>query len=353
METARQLTLVTETLRLPRPELAAFTEQGLAISPEASESDLIALGSRLFAVRSWTKWGLGSVFAAMLSKRPHPDQAGHPGEYDTGWVSDFADAHHLDPKERRELIGVALFYGGVSPSPHLSFEHHREAMWAVSNLAPSGGNSPAIPVNDTGGILRKSRANSPSSPAPVLLPAPVELHGGAQPIAPTDFQLSPPPSSGQEGAHLIPGPPSLATGVALPPPDHSTHIPAPTHGTFPTDTPVHQSPPPLFADGGSQQSASQRASALAYLAEADRRGLTLSQFRAHIRQTQRTQKPEQRELALAAYSVVFDFHRFAARELAAIATLKPDRARMILSDLGSESLAFIAELQRLAAVVRP
>jgi hypothetical protein len=47
---------------------------------------------------------------------------------------------------------------------------------------------------------------------------------------------------------------------------------------------------------------------------------------------------------------VFDFHRFAARELAAIADLKPERARMILADLGQESLDFLAALQRVAAI---
>jgi hypothetical protein len=81
--------------------------------------------------------------------------------------------------------------------------------------------------------------------------------------------------------------------------------------------------------------------------------MTLTQLRAHIRGSQRTERPEQRELSLAAYSAVFDFHRFATRELAAVADMKPERARMIIADLGQTSLDFIAALQRIAASPSP
>ena len=88
--TQHQLELLTESIRLPAPALARVTVNGLDIDPTTSEADLMAIGSRLFAVRSWTKWALGSVFAAMMRARPHPDQRNHSGEFETGWVSDLA-----------------------------------------------------------------------------------------------------------------------------------------------------------------------------------------------------------------------------------------------------------------------
>lgn len=331
MDHAKQLTLITETLRLPRPDIATFTAQGLAISPDASEADLVALGTRLFAVRSWTKWGLGSVFAAMLQKRPHPDTHGHPGEYDTGWVSDFADSHHLDPKERRELIGVALFYGGSSPTPHLSFEHHREAMWAASNLQTGGDQSAPTSSLNGGG----AHSPAPNSPAPTAQSnrAPTAPHTGGTHLP------SHPPVFQQAGGGDISHPHSPITGGGISPP------PVHTHGG--DSTPDTLALPSLPAE-----SSPQRALALRYLNDAAAQQMSVSQLRAHIRGAQRTAKPEQRELSLAAYSAVFDFHRFAARELAAISDLKPERARMILADLGQESLDFISALQRTAAIPR-
>lgn len=131
----RQLELLSDTVRLP--SVATITGRGLEISPSATEGDLLNLGARLFALRAWVKWSLGCLFAEMLKKRPHPDARNHPNEYDTGWVSEFADAHALDPKERREMLGVVTFFGAnASPAPHLSYEHHREAMWAADTGEP-------------------------------------------------------------------------------------------------------------------------------------------------------------------------------------------------------------------------
>jgi len=379
----QQLTLITETLRLPRPDIATVTDQGLVISEDATESDLLALGARLFAVRSWTKWGLGSVFAAMLKKRPHPDFAGHPGEYDTGWVSDFADAHRLDPKERRELIGVCLFYGGASPTPHLSFEHHREAMWGAAsfNASEAGGITPLVSSRHGGA---SPRSNSAPTPAAFDSPThPTETNGGASfPTTAGAVKASgaslaaggvvQPDSGGrvQSGhGHLLRAAPTTSTAH-----ENGTPPGAPALVAFSTNhaaTPAHaaesfadsrgSNPPPedssargvfatpahaaaTFQTGGASRNA-----AVAYLRTAEASGMTLTQLRAHIRASQRTEQPVQREIAIAAYSAVFDFHRFAARELAAIADLKPERARMILADLGQESLDFLAALQRVAA----
>jgi hypothetical protein len=265
---ARQLELVADTFRLPSPAIASFAPHGLDISPDATEADLVALGSRIFAVRSWTKWGLGSVFAAMMRARPHPDTANHPGEFDTTWASEFADAHHLDPKERREMMGVYLFYRGGSPTPALSFEHHREAMWGATVAFPDEGDTP-------------------------------------HPVAS--------PERGASSQH--PG------GVSLARPPAST-----TKGTSPVTT------------------------AGAYLLRAASDGLSVTQLRAHIRTSRQTEKREQRELALAGYSVVFDFHRFAARELPLVAAYSPERARLVISDLGQTSLDYIAALQRAATI---
>jgi hypothetical protein len=346
----KQLTLVAETIRLPRPELAAFTDQGLTISPDATEADLIALGSRLFAVRSWTKWGLGSVFAAMLTKRPHPDASGHPGEYDTGWVSDFADAHHLDPKERRELIGVALFYGGVSPTPGLSFEHHREAMWGAANLGAGG----AYPAPDSsparkGHTLSALGAALLSVPTESLPPPPAS-HRGHNSTQPSSFS-----SNGGTAAFIDDT--STETGgasLAQPSGEHATAQQA--HATLsPIANSQRATPAPFCASAPPSAPASpnipaQRLSALTYLQTAASSGMSVTQLRAHIRGSQRTERTEQRELSIAAYGAVFDFHRFATRELATVADCKPERARMILADLGQSSLDYIAALQRIAAI---
>ena len=264
---ARQLELVADTFRLPSPAVASFAPHGLDISPDATEADLVALGSRIFAVRSWTKWGLGSVFAAMMRARPHPDAANHPGEFDTTWAGEFADAHHLDPKERREMMGVYLFYRGGSPTPALSFEHHREAMWGATVALPPEGD--ALPPSPS--LERGASSKHPGGTAPARAPA--------------------------------------ATG-----------------GTSPATA------------------------ASAYLLKAASDGLSVTQLRAHIRTSRQTEKREQRELALAGYSVVFDFHRFAARELPLVAAYSPDRARLVLADLGQAPLDYIAALQRAAAI---
>lgn len=249
----QQLDLVEATFRLPSPSVATFTHTGLQIAPGATEADLLALGNCIFAVRSWAKWGLGSVFAEMMRKRPHPDARNHPGEYDLTWASDFADAHHLDPKERRELLGVFLFYREGSPTPGLSFEHHREAMWGAANLAPEGVDMP------TGGV---------------------------------------PPSA-----------PSVPSGGAT-------------------------------------------TKAAAYLREAAAESLSVTQLRARIRATQRTTQETPAQTApldLASYSAVFDFHRYCARELPNLGRCSPERARVILADLGQEALDYIAALQSKAA----
>lgn len=133
-----QLELLTDTVRLPA--IATPYSGGLIISPDATEADLLNLGARLFALRAWLKWSLGCLLAEMSKKRAHPDARNHPGEYDVGWVTEFSTAHCLDPKERRELLGVVTFFGGnsgsASPAPALSYEHHREAMWAADTGEP-------------------------------------------------------------------------------------------------------------------------------------------------------------------------------------------------------------------------
>jgi hypothetical protein len=167
-------------------------------------------------------------------------------------VSDFATAHHLDPKERREMLGVVLFYRGASPTPGLSFEHHREAMWGAAEATTGGGDEAGAAT--TGARGRSARA-------------------GASPLA----------------------------------------------------------------------------TACAYLTRAETDQLTVTKLRAEIRSTQRTTPVEQRDLAFAPYAVVFDFRRFAAREMQTIDKLTPERARLVLADLGSETLAYLDALRSVAA----
>jgi len=135
------LSLVAESFILPKSGLAQFAPRGLSIAPHASEADLLDIGHRVFAVRGQIKWMLGSLFAAMIEARDAkrnalPAHAQNTIEAGHAWVSAFADAHHLDPKERRELVGVHLFFRDFKDPPPLSFDHYKEVMWGVDDGKP-------------------------------------------------------------------------------------------------------------------------------------------------------------------------------------------------------------------------
>ena len=77
-------------------------------------------------------------------------------------------------------------------------------------------------------------------------------------------------------------------------------------------------------------------------------GMTISDFRRHIWTHHATKAREPRQTDLALYSAVFEFRRYAKRELSHITEFKPERACLSLYDLGEETLLFIDALRSLA-----
>ncbi len=61
-----------------------------------------------------------------------------------------------------------------------------------------------------------------------------------------------------------------------------------------------------------------------------------------------TETMEARQTDLALYSAVFEFRRYAKRELGHITSFTPERARLILYDLGDETILFLDALRALA-----
>ena len=225
-----QLSLVSSTLNLSGGGLVSFTQRGLAITPAVSNDELIAIGNRLFATKSYLNWALGSVFAEMLARRRPATEKNSTGvHFDEEWLSGYTLAHHLDPKEKREVLGVFQFYARGGPTPPLSYEHHREAMWGVDD--------------------------------------------------------------GQPG---------------------------------------------------------QLDRAIAYLNRAHQQGLSVTGLRRLIRSENATETPEPRQMTLAGYSAVFDFMRYAKRELNNVPNYTREQARLILRDLGESTLSFIDALREIA-----
>lgn len=224
---SRQLTLISETIRLGD---VTFGAHGLEFGPDFNEADLLTVGHRLFATRSYIKWALGSLFAEMIKRRTRKKEGIENEDAGQEWARDLAQARELDPKEYREVLGVFLFYRGVE-TPGLSFEHHREAMWGVDDGKPE--------------------------------------------------QLS---------------------------------------------------------------------RAVAFLLHAQQHDLTFTQLRRHIRSSYPGEAPEPRQMELAQYNAVFDFMRFAKRELDDVHTYTPERARMVLADLGEAALSYIDALRKIAKV---
>lgn len=242
-----QMELISETLRLRAEGVADFTPHGLLFRPDVSEADLLIVGRRLFAVRSYVKWAMGSVFAAMVRVREARREASARARKDekngTEWAGEFAAAHQLDPKEYREMIGVFTFYRVGTDSGEkalrelgsLSFEHYREAMWAVDDGQPQ-----------------------------------------------------------------------------------------------------------------------QLERAIAHLRHArDQRWTTVAPLRRYIRSSSATQTVEPTQPELAAYGAVFEFMRWAKRELDRVESYTPERAALILSDLGDSTLSYIDALRDIAKGADP
>lgn len=237
MENAHaQLELLLETLHLPSDGVS-FTTHGLDIAPVATDQELLSIGHRLFAVRLYTKWALGSLFAEMQRRqRARQDERQTRGgksfgdpDIIPGGALEFASVHDIDPKEFREVTGVCTFYADCKDTPALSFDHHREAMWGVDDGQPK-----------------------------------------------------------------------------------------------------------------------QLERALGFLRYAFEHKLSVTQLRRHIRASHASEPAEPEQLEIASYAVVFDFMRWCKRELQQVHTYSPDRARLILSDLGQATFDYIDALRELA-----
>jgi hypothetical protein len=240
-----QLELITESLRIPCNGVR-IAERGLTFRGAETDSELVRVGSALFGVRSVLKWSLGSLFAEMqrrsADKKQREEKKRAEGCDLPAWhdqrggvrAGDFAESHQLDPKEFREVLGVFTFYQGAKDMPRVSFEHAREAMWAVD-------------------------------------------------------------------------------------------------------------------DGQPRQSER----ALAYLRLAEERSMTLTQLRRHMRSSGVTEPVETMQLDLAQYSAVFDFRRWAQGELDKLPNYTPERARVILVDIGESTLSYIDALRAIAAGTKP
>jgi hypothetical protein len=228
-----QLQLIEETLSLPKSAVQ-FTAHGLHITAEATDTQLIDIGNRLFAAKGYLRWALGSLFAAMLERKRDD------GVFSDEWLSEWTQAHHLDPKEKRELLGVFTFYRGAFSDTQpghaifdvggLTYEHYREAMWGVSDGKPA-----------------------------------------------------------------------------------------------------------------------QLPRAIAYLKRArEGSGMSVTQLRRAIREEHATDHAEGKQAEFPSYGVVFEFRRFCARELDSVADYTPERARLIIADLGESTLSYLAALREIA-----
>lgn len=91
------------------------------------------------------------------------------------------------------------------------------------------------------------------------------------------------------------------------------------------------------------------ARALAFLQVASRESLSITALRKHIRGAQITEQADetQVEAALLNYGAVFEFERFAGRELDHMETYTAERAAAVLADL-SKTVSFLARLRALA-----
>lgn len=104
-----------------------FTPCSLAIPAQLEDEALPMIARRVCLVRGFSRWALGSILCEMVNRRDGNDQ----------WANDCANALQLDPKERREVMAVHLFFPANTRVPALTYEHHREAMWAVSDGHPT------------------------------------------------------------------------------------------------------------------------------------------------------------------------------------------------------------------------
>lgn len=91
--------------------------------------------------------------------------------------------------------------------------------------------------------------------------------------------------------------------------------------------------------------------ALTMLRKAAGGAMNVSDFRRYIRGSTATSPKEGKQTELALYSAVFEFRRWARREKDHLDEYSPERARMVVADLGQETLIFLDALRQRAAQV--
>ena len=85
----------------------------------------------------------------------------------------------------------------------------------------------------------------------------------------------------------------------------------------------------------------------ALLQHASENRLGVSAFRRYIRSLYAKEEKEGKQMELLSYASVFAFRRFAKAELAVLPSYTRERARIVLEDLGDDSLTYIDALRTL------
>lgn len=109
-----------------------LTKRTLAFPAALPDAQLPQVGSRLLAIRGCIKWALGSLLSEMTTRRTTD-----PRNPDETWTNEFAEAHDIDPKERREIIAIHTFFPPDSRTHDLTYEHYKEAMLGVGDGRPN------------------------------------------------------------------------------------------------------------------------------------------------------------------------------------------------------------------------
>lgn len=199
-----------------------LTKRTLEIPLSITDAQLPIVGSKLLSVRGCLKWAIGSVLSEMVTRKTPPGK-----DPDETWANEFAEAHDIDPKERREILALHTFYPPHTRTLDLSYEHYKEAMLGIDDGKPK-----------------------------------------------------------------------------------------------------------------------QLPRALAYLQTAALNHWSHTQLRRHIRSSQSTESPDTTPPQFQGYGIVFDFRRYIQHESAHPIT--PERARLLLNDIGEDTLQFIDTLRSMA-----
>ncbi len=145
------LSLVASSLHFPGTIVTGVTPLGFTFREDATPEELITFGQNLCATRAYLRFALGSVFVALIHSRARlatSKEQERAQEDAEDYARAFAVAHNIDPKEFREILGVARFYSpaDLTGLGSLSFEHYREAMWGAALKAPGGGGPTVLPA---------------------------------------------------------------------------------------------------------------------------------------------------------------------------------------------------------------